>query len=110
MAAADISGLLVNWKSIDKQAPKPGGAADMGWDAEVRFRGRGLVVDVSVRSDEVLECMPFTYHEQTPIKPYWSQSVARAEVRILHEGEREEFETECVLETMVSGGTGNLRS
>jgi hypothetical protein len=110
LAAADISGLLVNWKSIDKHAPQPGAVADMAWDAEVRFRRRGLVVDASVRSTEVLECMPFYYHEETPVKPYWSQSVARAEVSILQGAERVEFETECVLETMVSGGTGNLRS
>jgi hypothetical protein len=106
LATADLSGFLVNWKSIGKHAPLPDGAVNMAWDAKVRFRRRGLVIDADVLSTEVLECMPFYYHEETPIKPYWSQSVAKAEVRILHGAERVEFGAECVLETMVSGGSG----
>jgi hypothetical protein len=103
LAAGDMLGLLVNWKRIGKSAPKPEGDVNMAWDAEVRLSRPGLAVNIEVLSTEVLECMPFSYHEDTPIKPYWSQSIARAEVRILHGVKRSEFETECVLETMVSG-------
>jgi hypothetical protein len=110
LATADLSGLLVNWKRIDKRPPQPGGDVNMAWDAEVRLSRPGLVLRATVLSSEVLECMPFYYHENTPIKPYWSQSVARAEVRILHGARTVRFETECVLETMVSGGSGNPRT
>ena len=52
---------------------------------------------------------PFSYHDETPVTPYWSQSVAKAEVSILQGASRVEFEAECVLETMVGGGVGNLK-
>jgi len=104
LAAADISGLFVNWQRIDKHAPQPGAEMNMAWNADVRLSRPGLVVQARVLSTEVLECMPFSYHEETSGRPYWSQSVARAEVRIRQGASRVEFETECVLETMVSGG------
>jgi hypothetical protein len=98
----------VNWQRIDKHAPRPGAEANMAWNADVRLSRPGLAVQARIQSNEVLEHMPFTYREETPVAPYWSQSVARAEVDILHKGRRVEFETECVLETMVCGRTGNL--
>ena len=104
LATADMSGLFVNWNRIDKHAPQPGLGTSMAWDAEVRLARPGLLLRVSVRSNEVLERMPFSYREETPIAPYWSQSIARAEVRILQGLSRVDFEDECVLETMVSGG------
>lgn len=109
LAIADPSGLLVSWKRIDKHAPEAEGDVNMAWDAEVRLSRPGLVLNATVRSGEVLECMPFYYHGETPVKPYWSQSIARAEVQVLQGARRVAFETECVLETMVSGGTGDLR-
>jgi hypothetical protein len=110
LAIGDPSGFLVNWKRIDKQAPEADGDESMAWNAEVRLARPGLVVDARVRSTEVLECMPFYYQEETPVKPYWSQSIARAEVRVLQGARRVAFETECVLETMVSGTTGDPRA
>jgi hypothetical protein len=110
LAVGDPSGLLVNWKRIDKQVPQADGDVNMAWDADVRLARPGLVINASVRSSEVLECMPFYYHEETPVTPYWSQSIARAEVRVLQGAKRATFESECVLETMVSGGTGDLRA
>lgn len=82
----------------------------MAWNAEVRLARPGLVVQGRVLSTEVLEYMPFSQHKKTPVTPYWSQSVARAEVSILHGRKRIEFEAECVLETMVSGGSGTLEA
>jgi hypothetical protein len=108
LATADLSGLLVNWHRLDKRAPPPGGETNMAWNAEVRLARPGLRIQANVRSGEVLEYMPFSYHEKAPRAPYWSQSVARAEVGILHGRKRIEFDSECVLETMVSGGTGKL--
>jgi len=104
LAAADISGLLVNWQRIDKHAPRPGAEMSMAWNTDVKLSRPGLVVHARVLSTEVLECMPFYYQKETPVTPYWSQSVAKTEVSILHGSTRVEFETECVLETMVSGG------
>jgi hypothetical protein len=104
LAAGDMSGWLVNWKRIEKRAPQPEGDVNMAWDAEVRLSRPGLMLKADVLSTSLLECMPFSFHEDTPIKPYWSQSIAGAKVRILHGLKRFEFETECVLETMVSGG------
>lgn len=103
LAAADISGLLVNWQRIDKHAPRPGAEMNMAWNTDVRLSRSGLVVRARVLSTEVLECMPFYYHKETPVTPYWSQSVAKAEVSIRQGRRQVEFETECVLETMVSG-------
>ena len=109
LATADISGLLVNWQRIDKHAPRPGGDMNMAWNTDVKLSRPGLVVQAKVLSTEVLECMPFYYHKETTVTPYWSQSVARAEVSIREGTSRVEFETECVLETMVSGGVGKLK-
>jgi hypothetical protein len=109
LAAADISGFLVNWQRIDKHAPRPGAEMSMAWNADVKLSRPGLLVQARVLSSEVLECMPFYYHKETTVTPYWSQSVARAEVSILQGARRVEFEAECVLETMVSGGVGNLK-
>ena len=109
LATADISGLLVNWQRIDKHAPQPGAEINMAWNTDVRLSRRGLLVQAKVLSTEVLECMPFSYHEETSVTPYWSQSIAKAEVSILQGESRFEFETECVLETMVSGGVGKLK-
>jgi hypothetical protein len=104
LATGDMSGLLVNWKRIEKRSPQPDSNGNMAWNAEVRLSRPGLVVKAEVRSSEVLERMPFSFHEHTPIKPCWSQSIASAKVRILHGVKRSRFETECVLETMASGG------
>jgi len=109
LATADISGLLVNWQKIDKHAPQPGGQMNMAWNTDVRLSRPGLVVQAKVLSTEVLEWMPFYYHEETPLTPYWGQSIAKARVSIVQGSSRTEFETECVLETMVSGGVGKLR-
>ena len=110
LAAADLSGLIVNWKRIDKQAPPPDGAMNMAWNAEVRLSRPGFVLNATIRSTEVLERMPFSYHETTPGKPCWSQTIARADVRILHGVRRTAFEAECVLETMVSGRSAYRRT
>ncbi len=107
LAAADVSGLFVNWKRIGKRTPRADRGAGMAWDAEVRLARPGLLLRTSVRSTEVLEEMPFSYREETPIAPYWSQSIARADVRILEGVRRAEFEAGCVLETMVSGAAPN---
>ena len=104
LAAGDMSGLLVNWKRIKKHTPQPDTDVNMAWDAGVRLSRPGLVLNAEVRSSEVLEFMPFSSHEDTPIKPYWSQSIASAKVHILHGVKRFDFEAECVLETMVTGG------
>ena len=110
LAVADLTGLLVNWKRVDKHAVQPGGDANMAWDAEVRLSRPGLLLKARVLSSEVLECMPFYYHEDTPSNPYWSQSIAKADVRVLHGVRRVAFEAECVLETMVTGGSRSLRA
>ncbi len=109
LAISDPSGLFVSWKRIDKHAPQPDGEMNMAWNTDVRLSRPGLVVQARVLSTEVLECMSFSYHKETPITPYWSQSVAKAEVSIRHGSTRVEFEAECVLETMVGGGVGKLK-
>jgi len=56
-----------------------------------------------VVSREVLEHLHFDHSEKTPVQSHWSQTIAEAKVKILHGIRRIEFDTECILETMVTG-------
>ncbi len=80
--------------AADRQARASAGRREstMAWNTDVRLSRPGLTVQARVLSTEVLECMPFSYHEETPVTPYWSQSVAKAEVSIRQGTRRVEFE------------------
>lgn len=104
MAAFDVTGIHVDWTRIKKRDPCAMGEGSMAWEADMRFRRPGLKVKVDLVSKDVLEYLPFEFHKRTPVRPYWGQTVADAEVDVLHRGRRTRFRTEAVLETMVTGG------
>jgi hypothetical protein len=104
MAAFDVTGLLVNWNRIVKRDPPAQGEQSMAWEASVRFMRPGLRVRAELVSKGVLEYIPFEFHEKTPVRPYWGQTITDARVEILHGFKRTTFRAEGVLETMVTGG------
>lgn len=104
MAAFDVTGVLVDWPRIKKRDPEAMGEGSMAWEARVRFMRPGLRVKAELVSKDVLEYMPFEYIEKTPLRPYWGQTVADAEVEVIHGIRRIRFRTEALLETMVTGG------
>jgi len=103
MAALDVSGVFVDWKRLVKRDPGAQDERSMAWEADVRFMRPGLRVKAKLVSTDVLEFVPFEYHEKTPVRPYWGQTVASADVEILHGLKRTRFRTEGLLETMVTG-------
>ena len=104
MAAFDPSGILVRWPRIEPRNPAArDGEESMAWNAGVRIRRPGLRVTMEIESSQVLEFVPFSYRDETPVKPYWGQTVALAKVEVVHGLKRDRFEAEAVLETMMTG-------
>jgi hypothetical protein len=75
----------------------------MAWKTNVRLMRPGLLVRAEITSKDVLELLPFELKVQTPLKPFWGQTVADARVEVIHGFKREKFEAECSLETMMTG-------
>ncbi len=103
MALGDALGVHVKWSRFAHRAPVPDSEASMAWETTVKFRRPGLVLKVDVVSREILEHIPFNYYEKTPVQAYWGQTIAHARVRGLHGIKRVNFDTDCILETMVTG-------
>jgi len=108
MAAFDVSGIFVDWTRVKKRDPDAQGERSMAWESSVRFMRPGLRVKAELVSTDVLEYVPFEYHDQTPARPYWGQTVAEADVEILNGLKRTRFRAEGVLETMVTGSPQKL--
>ena len=102
LTAFDPSGFMVNWKRVHKRAPHMRGEQSMAWGVEAVLRRPGLKVSLDVTSYDVLEYFPV---DATPShEPYWSQTVAMAQVKVEKGSGRDkeiiEFEADAVLETM----------
>jgi len=104
LAATDPTGILVRWPRIQSRNPAaPDGEESMAWEAEARLQRPGLRVTMELRSTQVLEFVPFSFREQTPVRPYWGQTIAEARVEVRQGLKRERFTAEAVLETMLTG-------
>jgi hypothetical protein len=103
MARRDPFGFAVRWTRFVHRSPEPHSEESLAWETRVRWIGPGLFLKADVVSREVLEHLHFDHSEKTPVQSHWSQTIAEAKVKILHGIRRMEFDTECILETMVTG-------